>query len=954
MVKGRRKTSQPLRVSAVLGAAVLAAILLVLVRSYSADAAPTLPSGFQERVAFDGLTNPTTVQFSKDGRVFVAEKSGLIKVFDNLSDTTPTTFADLRTNVHNFWDRGMLGMVLDPNFPTDPYVYVLYTHDAAIGGTAPRWGSPDVSSDPCPTPPGPTQDGCVVSGRLSRLKANVNTNTMSGPERVLIEDWCQQFHTHSVGSLAFGSDGALYVSGGDGARPGVDYGQHGSPLNPCGDPPGGVGATLTPPTAQGGALRSQDLRTSGDPVSLDGAILRVDPSTGNALPNNPLISNSDPNARRIIAYGLRNPFRQILVARPGTDEIWVGDVGSNAWEEINRIANPTDSTVENFGWPCYEGSGRHAGFDDANLNICENLYGQANADTNPHFAYNHTANVVTGESCSTGTSSISGLAFYKGGPYPDEYDDALFFADYSRNCIWVMEEGTNGLPNPGQLKTFVGEAASPVDLQIGPNGDLFYVDLNGGKIWRVQYTAANQPPVAQAKANPTSGLTPLTVSFDSSGSSDPEGDTLTYEWDLDGDRAYDDSTAASPTYRYDTTGDYQVGLRITDGQGASDTLDQPLTISAGNTAPTATIGSPSSTTTWKVGDNISFSGSATDEQNGSLNASNLAWSLIMHHCSSQGSCHEHAVREFAGVASGSFVAPDHEYPSYLELQLTATDSGGLTDTKSVRLDPKTVELRYLSDPAGLQLTVESASETTPFSRTVIAGSKNSISAPSPQTLADTDYEFASWSDGGAQSHDVAAPEASATYTATYTSDTTDSTPPQTTIVSGPSGNVKSTSASFSFSSSEAGSTFQCRRDASSFSACTSPKSYSSLNQGNHTIRVRAIDKAGNIDATAASRSWFVDTVVPNGTISINGGAASTASRSVTLSLSASDPSPASGVASMRFRNEGTTTWSSWFDYSTSKSWTLSAGAGTKTVYVKYRDHAGNISAAASDTIRFRP
>ena len=641
------------------------------------------------------------------------------------------------------------------------------------------------------------------------------------------------------------------------------------------------------------------------------------------------------------------------MARPGTDEIWMGDVGWRTWEEINRIANPTDSTVENFGWPCYEGYGRQPGYDDADLNICENLYGQANADTMPHFAYNHTAKVVTSESCSTGDSSVSGLAFYKGGPYPGGYDDALFFADYSRNCIWVMEEGTNRLPNPGQLKTFVDGAAGPVDLQIGPNGDLFYVDLDGGKIWRVEYSAANQPPVAHATTNPSSGLTPLTVSFDGSGSSDPEGSTLAYEWDLDGDGAYDDSTKAEPTYTYDTTGDYQVDLRVTDGQGASDILDRPLTISAGNTAPTATIGSPSATTTWKVGDTISFSGSAIDQQDGSLAPSNLTWYLIMHHCSSQDSCHEHVVQDFEGVASGSFVAPDHEYPSYLELQLTAIDTGRLSDTESVRLDPKTVELSFKSDPAGLQLTVGSASATTPFSRTVIAGSKNSMSAPSPQTLAGTSYEFASWSDRGTKSHDIVAPDADATYTATYTP-SPDNTPPETIIVSGPSGYVKSTSASFSFSSSEAGSTFQCRRNSSNFSVCTSPKGYSSLSQGNHTFRVRAIDDTGNIDANPASRSWFVDTVIPKGTIYINGGAASTASPSVTLSLSASDPPTASEVASMRFRNGGTTTWSSWFDYSTSKSWTLSAGAGTKTVYVKYRDRAGNISAAASDTIRFRP
>ncbi len=120
--------------------------------------------------------------------MFVAEKSGLIKVFDDLSDTTPTIFADLRTNVHSFWDRGLLGLVLDPSFPAKPYVYVHYVHDAAIGGTAPRWGTIGGTSDPCPTPPGATADGCVVSSRLFRLQAA--GNLLPGTEEVLIEDWC--------------------------------------------------------------------------------------------------------------------------------------------------------------------------------------------------------------------------------------------------------------------------------------------------------------------------------------------------------------------------------------------------------------------------------------------------------------------------------------------------------------------------------------------------------------------------------------------------------------------------------------------------------------------------------------------------------------------------------------------------------------------------------------------
>jgi glucose/arabinose dehydrogenase len=158
------RTSQLVRIWAVLGAVVLAAILLALLPSTEAAAVSTLPSGFQESTVFSGLNNPTALQFSKDGQIFVAEKSGLIKVFDNLSDTTPTTFADLRTKVHDFWDRGMLGMVIDPNYPTNPYVYVLYTHDAAIGGTAPRW------NDGCPTPP--WADHRRLRGQRTSLEAD--------------------------------------------------------------------------------------------------------------------------------------------------------------------------------------------------------------------------------------------------------------------------------------------------------------------------------------------------------------------------------------------------------------------------------------------------------------------------------------------------------------------------------------------------------------------------------------------------------------------------------------------------------------------------------------------------------------------------------------------------------------------------------------------------------------
>ena len=331
--------------------------------------------------------------------------------------------------------------------------------------------------------------------------------------------------------------------------------------------------------------------------------------------------------------------------------------------------------MENFGWPCYEGQARQSGYDGANLNICENLYGQAGAVTGPHFTYNHGSQVIAGEPCPTGSSSVAGISFYQGGPYPASYDGALFFADYSRDCIWAMKADASGIPAPGLLETFVGPAANPVDVQISPAGELFYADFDGGTIRRIQFVSANQPPVAVASANPTNGSAPLTVAFDGSGSSDPDGDPITYAWDLDGDGLFDDSMAAQPTFTYTQTGSFTVRLRVTDSPGASSTSD-PIVITVGNSPPTATIVSPPGSLTWRVGDVINFSGSGSDPQDGNLPASALSWSLILHHCPS--TCHAHPLQTFAGVASGSFTTPDHEHPSHLELVLTATDSGGQT------------------------------------------------------------------------------------------------------------------------------------------------------------------------------------------------------------------------------------------------------------------------------------
>ncbi|MDA0179247.1 PQQ-dependent sugar dehydrogenase [Solirubrobacter phytolaccae] len=719
----------------------MVAVLVLLAGAASASAV-VLPKGFTETTVWSGLRAPVVTRFADDGRVFVAGKGGSVDVFDSLEDTSPTRFVDLSEQVHDYWDRGLLGMTLDPHFTTGrPYVYVLYAYDKEPGNPLqPRWG------DTCPSPPGPTEDGCVISGRLSRLAPD-------GTETVLIEGWCQQFPSHSVGGLEFGPDGQLYVSAGDGAS--FNWGDYGQNGNPCGDPVD----PLDPTSAKGGSLRSQSFsRPAGEPVVLNGAILRVDPDTGAASAGNPAIADADENRRRIIAYGFRNPFR--FTFRPGTRELWIGDVGADFIEEINRLQDVAN--VPNYGWPCYEGTELHWAFGTMGNQTCDALYAH-NGTSDAYFSYRHGVPVVPGDPCPAAQGSISGLAFYTGDAFPAKFKQALFFSDHSRQCVWVAYAGAGGLPDMSTLETFASDVAIPVSLTEGPDGALYYADLLTGAIRRIEWRGNR--PTAHVTATPSEGLAPLDVAFDGTGSTAPEGRELSYAWDLDGDGEYDDSTAAKPTFTYTSPGTVVARLRVTEVGGQSHTAAQTITIGA---LPTVAITAPDRFT---VGETLDFSGSAQDSTGASLPASALTWSLAIRHCARTDAtlCHTHPVENWVGKAGASVVAPDHEYPSHLQLSLTAVDGAGLLATKVVRIDPRTVDLTLASDPPGLELTLGNELAVAPFTRTVMARSQNSVAAKASQTLGGVPYTFAGWSGGVTPGGSVTAPASgTATYTARFT------------------------------------------------------------------------------------------------------------------------------------------------------------------------------------------
>ncbi len=347
-----------------------------------------------------GFNNPVNIKNAGDSRLFVLEQAGLIQIINSDGSRNPIPFLNINSIViDGGGERGLLGLAFHPNYATNGYFYVNYINNS----------------------------GNTLISRFTRSASD--PDIADGSTGLQILTYTQPFGNHNGGDMAFGPDGYLYISSGDGGS--------------SGDP----------------GDRAQSLTT------LLGKLLRIDVdgnSNGNyGIPADNPFAGSTTAMQEIWAYGLRNPWKFSFDRT--TNDLWIADVGQNVREEINMVASSAAGV--NYGWRCYEGS--------AVFNLSGNCPA-SNTLTFPIAEYTHSNDGLF-------KCSITGGYRYRGIAQPS-LSGLYFFADYCSDEIGILTfNGTNWTrvftpPFTGNGWTTFGE-----DI----NGEIYIAGNDSGTVYKI-------------------------------------------------------------------------------------------------------------------------------------------------------------------------------------------------------------------------------------------------------------------------------------------------------------------------------------------------------------------------------------------------------------------------------------------------------------------------------------
>lgn len=360
---------------------------------------PPLPTGPDELVLepfAEGLERPIGVTNAADGsgQLFVNEQAGRVRVVDADGQLREQPFVDLTDRISAGGERGLLGLAFHPDYGTNRRLFVNYTD----------------------------REGNTV---ISELRASADGQTADPDSEKVLLRVDQPYANHNGGQLAFGPDGYLYIGLGDGGS--------------GGDPHGNGQNTNV----------------------LLGKILRIDvdsPAAGDkayAVPaDNPFVDGG--GAPEVWAFGLRNPWRFSFDAATG--DLYIGDVGQNQWEEIDRLPAGSPGGA-NFGWNVTEG--RHC-------------YQDSSCDQRPFILpiaeYSHDG----------GNCSVTGGSVYRGSAMRDLVG-IYVMADYCSGRVFTLnvDEGTTTPKQVAQTDAAITSFGTAED------GEIYATDQSGGTLLHV-------------------------------------------------------------------------------------------------------------------------------------------------------------------------------------------------------------------------------------------------------------------------------------------------------------------------------------------------------------------------------------------------------------------------------------------------------------------------------------
>lgn len=630
-----------------------------------------LPTAFQKVELVTGLKNSVNFEFSPDGRIFIVDRYGEIHIYN---PTTQTTVSAGTFNVFHDMEEGLLALEFDPEFTSNQYIYLHYSH---------------------PTLP---------SNRVSRF--TMNGDVIDVGSEVVVIQWTtdRNGYFHAAGDMEFDASGNLYIAVGDNTN-----------------------HTAYAPLNEGDRNQSAE-RTSSNTNDLRGKILRIKiNSSGQYIsPPGNLFPNGVGGREEIYVMGARNPYR-IFVDDTNTNWLFWGEVGPDAnvespngpegMDEINLVKN-----AGNYGWPYL------AGKNEPYLNT----YKQ------PNFYYDHVS-PVNHSKWNTGALNLpaarpSWLDFFHGcylaGPryyfnssitnprkLPSDFNQGFFYFDFNTSKIWVVKmDGNGAILSNQRFAENVITGAGFIDMKIGPDGQMYILEygagccsgnVGSGKLLRIDYLGLdpNKPPQVSLSTNKVSGPIPLTIIFSSEGTTDPDGDAVTYEWDFESDGTVD-STDPNPTFTYTATGTITALLRVTDSHG--ETIAKGATIYPGNTTATIQVNFPPDGGMFYWDDRVNYDFDIIDPEDGSTNNGSIDCSEVNFVPAFGHLNHSHdglTINQCSGMFTLDPTSHDAQGQDniYYIFKINYEDEGGLTVHNQITLYPKVAEAEFFNSQNNTKL-----------------------------------------------------------------------------------------------------------------------------------------------------------------------------------------------------------------------------------------------------------